>query len=339
MNICITGHVLCSVYGDSFEDYQASDSKEMQLIDRNFKTLPKVRRTDRLSRLCLYTTIQLLEKDPALREELQQTGIAMSSKYGPYKVCKEYIEQVKSEGYDMGSPTLFSATVPNAGIGLVCRGLGLHGPMISERGSDGIVTAVHMLKSGKADVAYSIAVDEISEALTVLTAKQEPERFSEVCNLIALESEEHARGRNAQILGSLQAVQSYAVRKSENKQFDPQSYEERLRFTLQTWEKELAWNPASTAVLLSSREGTLQWQVERDFFRNALPEQTVLITPKDFFGESFAASFQNSILYGLMSDDTASCSHIVALDADFEESKVSVALLDRSLSRSVREVS
>lgn len=36
MNICITGNVLCSAYGDRFEDYEFSAEPELLRIDRDF---------------------------------------------------------------------------------------------------------------------------------------------------------------------------------------------------------------------------------------------------------------------------------------------------------------
>lgn len=330
MNIWITGHALSSVHGDSFEEYQAADGQGIHIIDRNFKALPKVRRTDRLSRICLYTTMQLLEKHAALKDLLEETGIVLSSKYGPHKVCKEYIEQVRDEGYDLGSPTLFSATVPNAGIGYICRALQLHGPMISERGSDGIISAVHLLRSGKAKVAYSIAVDEITEALTVLTDKQVPEYFSEICNVITLESEEQAMRRNAPALGLLHAVETYAVRKETHQAFSKPHLFECLEHVLDEWDFQFGLlRHGVAAVLLSSRTNTEQGHLEQEWFTEHLQQKALMLSPKDFYGESFASSFQNAILYGLLSDHIESPGYVVALDADFEESKLSLALLSR----------
>ncbi|MNO40943.1 hypothetical protein D3C76_311030 [compost metagenome] len=328
MNICITGSVLCSGYGDHLEDYKAAEDYGIKTIERDFKSLPKVRRTDRLSRICLYTTMSLYRKDANFQDFLEDTGIVLSSKYGPYKVCKDYIEQVKNEGYDMGSPTLFSATVPNAGIGCICRALQLHGPMISERGSDGIISATHMLQSGKSKIAYSIAVDEVTEALTVLAAKQEPERFSEVCNLLAMETEEHAQSRNANVLGYLYGAQSFAVRKESDQLFLKADYEDCMNRMLEKWLVQSNISPGDIhTVLLSSKEGTPQWMLERNFVQNHLPEAISILSPKDFFGESFAASFQNSILFGLQSGKADPNGNILVLDADFEESKISAVLL------------
>ncbi|MNO39287.1 hypothetical protein D3C76_294110 [compost metagenome] len=332
MSICITGSVLCSVFGDHLEDYQATENDGIVTIERDFKSLPKVRRTDRLSRICLYTTMSLHRKDAAFQSYLEETGIVLSSKYGPYKVCKDYIEQVKNEGYDMGSPTLFSATVPNAGIGYICRALQLHGPMISERGSDGIISAATMLKSGKSKIAYSIAVDEITEALTVLAAKQKPELFSEVCNLLAMETEEHAKSRNAEVLGYLYGAQSFAIRKESDQRFVQSDYEQCMNRVIDQWVQQNGISRSDiTTVLLSSKEGTPQWELEREYVSNHLSEETSLLSPRDFFGESFAASFQNSILFGLHSGITGENSRILVLDADFEESKISAALLKSNI--------
>lgn len=331
MKLCITGHALTSVHGDYFEEYQAAQQPGIHLIEREFKSLPKVRRTDRLSRLCLYTTMSLHRKHPSLTDDLERTGIVLSSKYGPYKVCKEYIEQVKADGYDMGSPALFSATVPNAGVGYICRALQLHGPMTSERGSDGIISAIHMLLSGKADMAYSLAVDEITEALTVLTAKREPEPFSEVCNLIVLESEEHAIKRDASVFGYLLGVQTIALKKDHDHLFHEHDYTAALSRLLEKWKLQFQLTSADIdTVMLSANLGSEQWQLEHSFIRSHVSPRATMYTPKDYYGESFAASFQNSILYALLAKHVQTNQYMLVLDADYEESKISVALLTRN---------
>ncbi|MEK4513313.1 hypothetical protein [Paenibacillus sp. FSL K6-2524] len=328
MNICITGNVLCSAYGDRFEDYEFSAEPELLRIDRDFKVLPKVRRTDRLSRICLYTVMGLLDKNTSLKDYLQRTGIVMSSKYGPYKVCKEYIETVKAEGYDMGSPTLFSATVANAGVGYICRALGLHGPMTTERGADGIVSAIQCIQSGKAEVAYSLAVDEITEVLTALTGQENIERFSEISNLLAIESEEHAVNRNAPILGYIYGVQTFAVKKNGDRLFKEQDFTACLKLVLEEWKEGFNMMDGDiAAVILSSRQGSDQWQLERDFFQSYLKEPFQTLSPKDFFGESFSSAFQNAMQFALLSSEVTSDGYLIVIDADFEESKVSLALL------------
>ncbi|MNP44438.1 hypothetical protein D3C76_1383020 [compost metagenome] len=67
--------------------------------------------------------------------------------------------------------------------------------------------------------------------------------------------------------------------------------------------------------------------LERNFVQNHLPEVISILSPRDFFGESFAASFQNSILFGLQSGKADTNGNILVLDADFEESKISAVLL------------
>jgi 3-oxoacyl-[acyl-carrier-protein] synthase II len=133
-----------------------------QVVDSN-----TARRMDRFARLSL-TAATLAMAGSSLREgeyDAYRIGTVFNTGYGPLQSNLTFGYKLLSHGVDMVSPTMFAATVYNAGVGHTCIHLKLGGVSTMLLGSNSLGYSCDLLHSGKAEAILSGGIEELCDEL------------------------------------------------------------------------------------------------------------------------------------------------------------------------------
>ncbi|PEF55812.1 hypothetical protein CON32_23495 [Bacillus cereus] len=125
------------------------------------------RRMDRFSRMNLSVSKSVMENYLTRNGEYQDKniGTVFNTGYGSLQSTLAFTEQIYTVGVDMVSPTLFTKTVSNVGVGHTCMQLKLKGASTMLMGSNAVSYAYDLIKSNKADAILCCGVDEFNEDL------------------------------------------------------------------------------------------------------------------------------------------------------------------------------
>jgi 3-oxoacyl-[acyl-carrier-protein] synthase II len=187
------------------------------------------RKMNSLARLCVASTRMALHDshlDPN-REQLDGIGTLLATTCGTLKEMNAFHRSALVDGGD-ASPLSFPHTAATAAAGHVCTVIGLHGPMLTIAGGSvgGLLALEHgatLIRHGDAELVLVLGADEISHASVQVNTRKDWQRitheavrpfdergdgtaFGTAAVAVLLESEEHARRRNAtpygRVLGS-----------------------------------------------------------------------------------------------------------------------------------------
>ncbi|PRA00599.1 beta-ketoacyl synthase N-terminal-like domain-containing protein [Paenibacillus sp. DR312] len=178
---------------------------------------PKVsRRMDRFSRMSLSVSKLVLEKLSLL--DTEQIGTVFNTGFGPLQSNINFRNQIETYGVDGVSPTLFTNTVFNAGLGHTCLHLGFKGPSTMLMGSNAVAYSYELIKSNKCDQILCCGVEEYIEELDhsfqlinsttknldsickPLDANRDGTRVTEGAGGLFIESESSLRSRSGKAL-------------------------------------------------------------------------------------------------------------------------------------------
>lgn len=174
--IFVTALSIISNVGTNIDDYWKgiNSTEEIRQDMFNFPViLPNnienkvARRMSRFSLMTLCASKLALENtliQPGDYEE-SRIGTVFTTGYGPIDSIITYGSQLKTVGIDLVSPTLFTNTVYNSGIGHTCLNLKLKGVSTLLMGSNAVAYASELLKSGKADAILCGGVEEYNRDL------------------------------------------------------------------------------------------------------------------------------------------------------------------------------
>ncbi|MED3798677.1 beta-ketoacyl synthase N-terminal-like domain-containing protein [Lysinibacillus capsici] len=125
------------------------------------------RRMDRFSRMNLSVSKIVMENYLNKYGDYhnKNIGTVFNTGYGSIQSNLAFNEQIHTAGVDMVSPTLFTNTVSNVGLGHTCMQLGLKGASTMLMGSNAVSYASDLLKCNKADGILCCGVDEFNEDL------------------------------------------------------------------------------------------------------------------------------------------------------------------------------
>ncbi len=118
------------------------------------------RRMNRFSLMTLSASKMIMEELPADRFDESRIGTVYTTGYGPLNSIITLSKQLESQGVDLVSPTVFTSTVYNSGLGHTCLSLKLKGVSTMLMGSNAIAYAADLLKADKADVILCGGVEE-----------------------------------------------------------------------------------------------------------------------------------------------------------------------------------
>lgn len=162
--------------GSTLEDFwDGINSKHIE--STNFTNLPielpknidnKVsRRMDRFSRMNLSVSKIVMEDYINKYGEFHEKniGTVFNSTYSSIESNISFNEQIHTVGVDMVSPSLFTKTVSNIGLGHTCMQFNLKGASTMLMGSNAVSYSFDLLKSNKADAILCCGVHDYNEAL------------------------------------------------------------------------------------------------------------------------------------------------------------------------------
>jgi 3-oxoacyl-[acyl-carrier-protein] synthase II len=184
---------------------------DMRVIDRRLDD----RAMDRSSRFATAATRLALSHAafPEKQSFRRDLGLFLHLSAGPSWAESEHIGSLIREKFHISQVNAFPYIVPNSVAGIVCKSLALCGHNSTlcfgpGAGLMGLGFAANAIRNGHAQALVSLSVDEISPRIVTdmfmagLIAQGRPPCGEGACALV-LETESHARARNAGILGRL----------------------------------------------------------------------------------------------------------------------------------------
>jgi 3-oxoacyl-[acyl-carrier-protein] synthase II len=195
---------------------------------KNFMDLKASRRMDRFSQFAVAATRMALEDagitiDP---ENSDRIGVMMNTGGGGIPSLTREVQVHYTKGPARVSPFFIPMFAPNMAASQVSLTFGIHGPVRAgvaacAAGTQALVDALHVLQRGEADVVIAggteAGVDPVSVAafsnMHALSRRNDDPThasrpfdsgrdgfvFAEGCGVLILETEEHAKARNARI--------------------------------------------------------------------------------------------------------------------------------------------
>jgi 3-oxoacyl-[acyl-carrier-protein] synthase II len=213
-------------------DAQFSRSKKAGMIQsfhpKDFIPAGKIRRLDRASQFAIAASKLALAdaKFSVTQENSSRVGVVLGSGFCGLSSSEEFHRGQVLKGFLDLNPMLFPNTVPNAASSHVSIELGIRGVNCTLVQSfctaeAAILFACHQLRKGKADLILTGGVDELSEFLfrgfselrLLATDQGNGEKscpydkmrnglvLGEGAGILTIETEEHARSREARIYG------------------------------------------------------------------------------------------------------------------------------------------
>lgn len=169
--VYITGMNVISCNGSNLEEFWNNLNNPDKHHLEEFKlplNIPQVissnvaRRIDRFAKLTLTSSMLALEDSSLNGQEYDpfRVGTVFNTGYGPLNSNLSFASKLISDGVDMVSPTVFAATVSNAGLGHTCINLKLKGASTMLGGSNSIGCACDLLDWGKADALFVGGIEE-----------------------------------------------------------------------------------------------------------------------------------------------------------------------------------
>lgn len=235
-----------------------------------------------------------------------RTGLVTGTMFGGLEACAAFHRDLVLQGPDNLNPVNFPNTSHNVACGQVAISLGIQGPVTAlasgiSAAYEAILTGARTLRSGRADMMLVGGFDRWIPELDAALGGLLPHPSEGSCFLI-LETEDHARARDARVLGRLlgygQASDSVSLGA-----VDPEgrALARALRRALETSQVPA---PAS---LVSGEMGVESYdRALAAAYREVLPESSQLPRrhPREVLGETFGASgcFHVAAALGWMAD-------------------------------------
>lgn len=269
----------------------------------------RIGRLDRLCRLYLAASY-LAVGDAGLPLDLdagERVGLSFGTALGCLLTNAEYWDKIVEQGVAAASPRLFAYTVSSAAAGEVSIALGIRGPNVTQHvgfaaGLGAVGYGFDLIEMGRADMILAGGADAngpvIAEALrdmgllkTAATSRPFADAIpgvapSEGAVVLLLENAEHAAARGARIYGQ---IDGYAAG------FEPSlaSASPEPRGVIETMQRALRQSGIDADdvdLAVTSAQGTPADAAENAALERVLGAETGRLSPKETFGETFAAS-------------------------------------------------
>lgn len=269
----------------------------------------RIGRLDRLCRLYLAASY-LAVGDAGLPLDLdagERVGLSFGTALGCLLTNAEYYDKIIEQGHGAASPRLFAYTVSSAAAGEVSIALGIRGPNVTQHvgfaaGLGAVGYGFDLIEMGRADMVLAGGADAngpvIAEALRdmgLLKSAATSRPFadgipgidpSEGAVVLLLEKSEHATARGARIYGS---IEGYAAG------FEPSlaSAAPEPRGVIETMQRALRQSGIDAGAVdlaVTSAHGTPADAAEGAALERVLGPAVRRLSPKESFGETFAAS-------------------------------------------------
>jgi 3-oxoacyl-[acyl-carrier-protein] synthase II len=203
-----------------------------QFDPENYMTAREARRQDSFTQFSVASAEMAVEEaglrrgsddEPELDVDPERLGVLIGTGIGGLETLQVEFEKWIVKGDRAVSPQMVTRMMPNAAAGVIAMRLGAHGPGFSlnsacATGSHAIGEAKRMIERGEADVVIAGGAEAPLTGLTIAAFKAmgalskagisrpfDAERdgfvMAEGGAVLVLESEEHAKGRGAKILG------------------------------------------------------------------------------------------------------------------------------------------
>lgn len=268
------------------EDFVAEGKCEFKLAVPS----SKVRRCSRYTKMAV-SAAALAVKD-CENTDPEHTGTIITTGYGAVESNISFADSVVNGDPELCSPSVFSATVPNSCVGQICIVNGFRGFSTILTAGDPLEYSALLLHTGRAGNILCGAVEEYNEELTAALRQGEILKHTPI-----------SEGSAMLLLSAEKKSDSYCmVTGFASGSFSKYPY-------LHEVEKEYAEDIITGTLLelshdkkidlvLTQRNGTYLDEVETKAFKKAFGDKTLLINPKDIFGETLGCGYLLNVAFG-----------------------------------------
>jgi 3-oxoacyl-(acyl-carrier-protein) synthase len=253
----------------------------------------KLRRVNRYSKLALAGVMEA-QKDAGITLDEASAfryGLILTTGYGSIVSNVRFAESVAKGDPDSCSPTLFSGTVANSGVGQVCTQLRLKGPGTVLIGGNVFVYSKLLLDTGRADILFAGAVEEYSPDLWDSLGKNEVApglNINEATAVMAFERAPALPSRAYCALGN--GISAGLEGFPQVKKIDLKSSTRTMKRALEQC-SEKNRDAGDVDIVFSSASGSYFDEAEAQAIEEAFPHSFVVSGVKDFFGETLGCAF------------------------------------------------
>lgn len=296
-NVKIVGIGVISALGNSVQEvWDNLKQKKPTLLAENklsyTSALPaaKRRRINRYSDMAVFSAFSA-KQDFHVPEDVSpgRIGTIYTTGYGPMVSNLDFARKVNMGDPDLCSPTVFSGTVSNVGVGHICMNLNCKGVSTIIMGSNNLGYTHMLLSKEAADYIFTGAVEEYDEELYRCFRSSKVSKEVAFCeSTVSFLLTRESKISYCTLIDFFEcSLGTYPVFNKVNEEY---ACNNMINVLKQASERK------KVDLVISSENGSFFDKVERNAINTVFPNITVISNVKQLFGETLGVAFNINVL-------------------------------------------